>query len=108
ALLLAAGKPARPAVEQLADAEQIDDIVKVRRAPFPRRGEPATEQQVLPDGQVRKQPALLEDIADPASVGRDADAALAVEQHRVVEDDAPPPRPEQPGDRIDDGGLAGA
>ena len=77
-------------------------------APFPSGGEPAPEQQVLPDGKVRKEPALLKDIADPPQMGRDPDAALGIEQNRAVYDDASSTREEQAGDRVDYGGLAGS
>jgi hypothetical protein len=57
---------------------------------------------------VREKPALLEDISDPPQMGRDADAALGIEQNRAVHDDAPPTRTEQAGDRVYDGSLSGA
>src|SRR5437870_4144955 len=55
---------------------------------------------------MRKEPTFLEDIADAAAVRRSVDAALGVEQHRPVDDDASPFRVQQPGDRVDHGGLA--
>ena len=48
ALLLAAGQQVRPAVEQVADAEQIDDRVFLGMALAARR-EPAAIGEVLPD-----------------------------------------------------------
>ena len=67
ALLLAARQPARPALEQAADAEQVDHPLEVVAA-LARRREPAAVEQVLPHGQVREQPPLLEHVADPAPV----------------------------------------
>src|SRR6516162_5285912 len=55
---------------------------------------------------MRKQAAFLKDIAHPATMGGCPDAALGVEKHRPVDDDASPFRADQPGDRIDDRGLA--
>src|SRR5271155_914098 len=57
---------------------------------------------------MRKKPALLEDIPDPPLMGRDAEAALGIEQNRAVHDDASPARTEQAGDRVYDGSLAGS
>src|ERR1700757_2037148 len=76
-------------------------------APFPNRGEPAAKHQILPDGKMREKPALLEDIADPPQMGRDADAALGIEQNRAVHDDASEARTEQAGDHVYDGSLSG-
>jgi hypothetical protein len=53
-----------------------------------------------------KQAAFLKNIAHPATMGGRPDAALGVEKHRPVDDDASPFRADQPGDRIDDRGLA--
>jgi len=108
ALLFAAREPPGPAIEPCSDAEEIDDIVEVGDAPFPSRGEPAAKEQVLPDGEVREKPALLEDAPDPPSMRRDADRALGIEQNRAVHGDASPARTEQAGDRVYDGSLAGS
>jgi hypothetical protein len=107
ALLFAAREPPGPAIEPCSDAEEIDDIVEVGDAPFPSRGEPAAKEQVLPDGEVREKPALLEDASDPPSMRRDADRALGIEQNRAVHGDPSPARTEQAGDRVYDGSLAG-
>ncbi len=57
---------------------------------------------------MRKQPALLEHIADAPAVRRHVDARRGIEQHRIVERDAAAIGRDQPGDQVDERGLAGA
>src|SRR3546814_8315587 len=58
---------------------------------------------------MRKQPALLEDIADAAPVRRHEDAAIRIDQQAAVDADAAAGiRSRQAGDQVDQGGLAGA
>src|SRR5579884_2885627 len=56
---------------------------------------------------MREQPALLEHVADAALVRRHEDAALGVRRIRIKDRDVPALRPDQPGDRVDQRGLAG-
>ena len=55
---------------------------------------------------MRKQTIFLKDITHPPTMGGDPNAALGVDQHRSVDDDPSPFRAHQPGDHIDDRGLA--
>src|SRR3546814_17172676 len=58
---------------------------------------------------MRKQPALLEDIADAAPVRRHEDAAIRIDQQAAVDADAAAGiRSRQTGDQVDQRGLAGA
>src|SRR5215470_14019031 len=57
---------------------------------------------------MRKQATILEYITDPAPVRRNADALLGVLQDVSVDRYAAAVGPNQPGDRIDDRGLAGS
>ena len=57
---------------------------------------------------MREQPALLKHVADAAAMRRDKDAARSVGQYRVVDRDAAGVGPVEPGDRVDQRGLAGA
>src|SRR6266508_128403 len=56
---------------------------------------------------MREQPPLLEDIADAATVRGHVDAGNGVEQHGIIKPDAPPVRGDEPGDHVDERGLAG-
>ena len=69
---------------------------------------PAAVEQVLPYGQVRKEPALLEDIADAALVPRHEDPAFRVDEQLAVHADAGTVGPDESGDGVDDRGLPGA
>ena len=60
----------------------VDDLVGRQMPPADLPAEPAAEQQVLADGQVRKQPRLLEHVADPALVRRPPDAASSCRRAR--------------------------
>ena len=109
ALLLAARQLGRAgASSRCADAEQLDDLVELAVAARSSAREPAAVEQVLAHGQVREQPPFLEDVADAAPVLRHEDAALGVGQHVAVDDDAALLGPDQPGDDVDQRGLAGA
>ena len=57
ALLLAARQRGRAALEQVADAEQLDDRGEIAGRRRRRRGEPAAVEQVLAHGEMREQPA---------------------------------------------------
>ncbi len=107
ALLLAARQQARPAVEQMADAEQLDHAVHVAVA-FGGRREEAAVAQILPDRHMREQPRVLEDVADAAPVLGHEDARSRIGQHAPIGDDPALVRAQQPADQIDQRGLARA
>ena len=70
-----------------AEREQRDHGLEARRTGAA-RGTPLRIAQVGLDVQMRKQPRVLEHVADAAPLRRDLDAARRVEQHLVVELDA--------------------
>ena len=55
---------------------------------FVGRGEAAAVDEVAAHRQMREEPPLLEDVADPAAMGRDEDAAPGVDQRVAVDGDA--------------------
>ncbi len=78
------------------------------RAGFRQAGEAAAIEQVLAHSQVREQAPFLKHIADAAAVDRHEPAPCGVGQHLVVDGDAAVVGTDQPGDHVDDRGLAGA
>ena len=107
ALALAARKSSRPPLEQVADIEQLDHVFECRRVGFA-AADPAPVFQILPDSDVRKQPAFLEHIADAPAPGRHVDSRGTVEQHFAIELDAAAIRPHETGNHVDHAGLARA
>ena len=107
ALAFAARQLAGPALEQMADVEQLDHMRERRRIGRV-AAHPAAVVEIVLHAEMRKQPAFLEHIADAAAPGRHVDARRVVEQHLVVEHDAAAVRPQQAGDHVDDARLAGA
>ncbi len=105
-LLLATRQRARAPVEQVADAQELDDLAEAG-APLAAAGEPAAVEQVAPHREVREQPGVLEHVADAPPVARHVDAPSGVEQGLAVEQDAATVRPQETGDAVDDRGLAG-
>jgi hypothetical protein len=99
--------PDRPPVRAPAGcyAEQLDDVLDLA-GPAGTRCEPAPVKQVLPHGQVRKKAAFLEHVADVALVRRDEQAAFGIGQDIAIDDDPAVLGPAQPGDRVDERGLA--
>ena len=106
ALLLAAGKPGRPPIQQMAYAEQLDHRADIAVALRGRR-EPAPVTQIGRHAQMRKQPRILEHHADAAFVLGYENSVAGVDQHPPVDGDAAALRADQPGDRVDQRGLAG-
>ena len=51
------------------------------------RREPAAEQEILPDAEMRKQARVLEYEADAAAIGGKEDALSGVDEDAAVEDD---------------------
>src|SRR6267154_1345795 len=104
ALFLAAGEVSRPAIEEVLQSEELDDVreFRLRRS----AGKKTRIAQVLPHVQVREQASFLEHLADAPPRRRHVDAAPAVEYRLALDRDAPALRPQDAGDGIDDGGLA--
>ena len=107
ALLLAARQAARPAFEQVADAEEVDDRVEPgRRHALAAAGEPAPELQVVLDREMREQPPFLEHVADLTAVLRHEHAGVRVEEDDTVDRDPSPLRAHETGDGVDQRRLA--
>ena len=64
--------------------------------------------EILPDIEMRKQPRVLEHIADAAAMRRDVDACGGVVERLAVDGDAAAIGPQQARDHVDQRGLAGA
>ncbi len=105
ALLFAAGKAVRVAVQQAFDAEQVRDAGEAFLAAC-RAGEPSAVKQILPDTQMREQAPFLENCAEPSPVGRQEDAAFRIVKDAPIDNRAPAFGPQQSGDDIDERGLA--
>ncbi len=105
-LRLAAGKIARAPAQQRPDAQQIDHRVEAEA----HRGIPPMPPiaQVAAHIQVRKQPGVLEYIANAAAMGGHVDPVRAVEQHPAIHFDMAGHGCDQPGDGVEHGGLADA
>src|ERR1051326_2905210 len=97
----------RPARQQRGQSQQVDDMrdLAFRSAAF---AAAPTEAKVLLHIHVRKQPRLLEHVADAARHRRHEDSGLAVEQHAAIDRDAAMARVQQPRDGVDEAGLARA
>src|SRR6202790_4118194 len=91
----------------MTDIEQGSDTLKLIGIALP-TAHAASIVEILPNAQMRKQPAVLEHVTDAAPVRRDVDSFGGVEQHRVVERDGAAIRREQTGNHVDDRGLARA
>ena len=72
------------------------------------RREPAAEQEISPDAEMREELGVLENEPDPAAIGWHEDRGLGVHQHAAVEHDGAAIRPRQPRDQIDGHRLARA
>jgi hypothetical protein len=104
ALFLAARERPRPPVEEVADAEEVDDarlLGRVARG----TGEPAPVAEILADGEMGKEPPLLEDVADAAAVRRHDDAPPGIEERPPADRDAAPLGAHEARDGVDDGRL---
>ena len=98
ALALAPGQPSWSRAGQMSDVEPLQKLVDPGAPP---------EGDVVAHAQVREEGVFLEDVADPARLGRQVDAPLPVEQDPVTQGDAPGARAHGAGDRAEHGGLAG-
>ena len=106
-LPFAAREPRRLALEQMLDAERLDHPAE-GNLPRGLRREPAAEQEISPDAEMREELGVLENEPDPAAIGRHEDRGLRVHQHAAVEHDGAAIRPRQPSDQIDGHRLARA
>jgi len=95
------------AIEQAADIQQIGDaralsgiVVKAVHSP--------SVVEILADIEMRKQPCILEHIADPAAMRRDVHALGGVVERLGVDGDGAAIGPQQSRDHVDQRGLAGA
>jgi hypothetical protein len=103
ALLLAAGKPLRQAVEQRAEAEQLDDGIALHRGRA--AGTTQAEIEVARHVQMREQPRILEHIAQRTLVGRHETRIILP---GLAVHDQPAGAALQPGDAAQQRGLAAA
>src|SRR5580698_10559198 len=108
ALLFAARQGVGPPFDQGSDAQQLDDRAEVAGDAAVAAREPAAVQQVLAHAEMREQAAVLEDVADAATMAWHEHTALGVDQGLAIDDDAPALRPDESGDDIDQGRLARA
>ena len=106
-LPLATRKTPRPACEQMADAERLDDGFEPNGA-LPLAREPAPEQKVLFHRKMREEMRILKDEADAPPVRRHEDVLLRIDEGALVEANVTAARPRQTGDQVDDGRFAGA
>src|SRR6185437_2911187 len=91
----------------MADIEQIGDMSKgpdIRGV----AAHPASVVEIVPHRHVRKQPAFLKHSADAPLPGWHIDARRIVEQYIAVEHNAAAVGCDQPGNHVDDAGLAAA
>src|SRR5690349_24546729 len=91
----------------MPDAEDIEHLIDADLSLLSRR-EPTAEQEVLADREVREQAPLLEHVADAPAMFRDEDSTLGIDQRRIVENDAATVGTHDPGDHVDERGLARA
>jgi len=95
-------------LQQMADAQQPDHRVEIRRRAAAAANEPASVQEVAPYAEMRKQPAVLEHVADAPSMRGHEDAAFGIDQGLPVDRDPAAIRTDQPAHDVDQAGLAGA
>ncbi len=92
-------------MEQLAQSEQVDDVLRFDHARSGARQAKAVE-QIGFDVQVREQQIVLEHVAQSPLLGRQIDAPCAIEKRFTVDDDVAALRMRGAGERVDDTGLA--
>src|SRR5919199_1789071 len=88
ALLLATGKGAGAAVQQRPETEEIEHVIEANLALGPRR-EPAAEQKVLADREMRKETPFLEHVADTPAMFRHEESLAGVDQDARVQLEGP-------------------
>ncbi len=97
----------RTTLQKRTDSEKGHNVVELNDVCRGRRTL-LTVPQVSQHGQMRKQAIILEDVSDAALFDRDANTGAGVGQHGAVELNEPLVRRQQPGDEIDERGLAAA
>src|SRR6185436_12944557 len=103
---LAARQVRGPALEQMRESQQLDHVVVPDVAILAPR-EIATVAQIGAHRHVRKEPPFLEHVADAATLRRHVDTARVIEYRLPIDLDNTAFRTNQPGNRIDERGLAG-
>ncbi len=103
-LLFPAGKAGRMTFQQMADAQQIHHPVEAD-PPLPTPHPLPAVLQIGPNGEVGKQPPVLENVAEPALLRRQVHARRSVENHPVADHDPPGVRRHQPRHHGDDRGF---
>ena len=91
----------------MSDAERLDHGIDGDAALGLRR-EPAAVEEILPDGEMRKELRILEHEADAAPIGGDEKPGLGVDQCPPIEHDAAAIGTGKPRDQADGHRLAGA
>ncbi|MET3303344.1 hypothetical protein ABIF53_004359 [Bradyrhizobium japonicum] len=69
---------------------------------------PSSIVEILRNVEMREQPRVLEHIADAAAPGRHMNAGRGVVHGLAVDHDGAAVGPQEPGDHVDQRGLAGA
>ena len=87
ALFFAAGQGVWPARQQMVDAEEFDHGREVACRAVTTGGEPASVEKVLAHAEMGEEAAVLEDVADAATVLRDEHATLGVDQGLAIDRD---------------------
>src|ERR1700742_1822931 len=100
ALALAARELAWPAIQQTADVEQFDDALSLRRIIGEAIHTPPVI-KVFRYAQMRKQPRVLEYIADAAAIGRHVNTRRRIVERVAVDGDGAAVRARQSRDHID-------
>src|SRR3546814_5396924 len=99
-MLLAAGQAPRTQIEQMADAEKLDDLGQLAVTLVPCR-KPAAVEQVMAHAEMGEQAAVLKDVADLAAMRRHRHATGRIGQHMPVDRHPGLLRPQPTGDRIE-------
>src|SRR5262249_16948678 len=96
----------RPALEQMADAQQVDHRAEIARRAVDSKREPASVEQVATHAEMGEQAAVLKDIADAPTVLGHELAALGVDQRLALDRNAAAVGPDQAANDIDQRRLA--
>src|SRR5260221_2537762 len=106
ALLLTAGQGIWPALQQMAEAQQLNHGIEISGGTIALTHEPAAVEQVLAHAEVRKEAAVLEDVADATTVLGNEYAARGIDQRLAIDHDAAAVGLDQAADDIDQRRLA--
>src|SRR4051812_938976 len=91
----------------MTDIEQVGNALLLGGIGYEAVHAPAVV-EILPHVEMRKQPCILEHIADPPTMRRDMNTRSRVIERLVVECDNATIRPQQACNHVDQRGLAGA